>query len=109
MMQCLPQGDFATPHMLACCYSSAANSLGPAEFLLLREEGLESLGAGLGARKRLVAAQAELHRRDWDRGSLPRLPLADRRDGLMVTAPEVAAMRANIPQHGRLMRASLGH
>ena len=83
--------------------------VGLEEFLLLREEELESLGAGLGARKRLVTAQAELHRRDWERGSLPRLPLADRRDGLMVTAPDVAAMLANIKQHGRLMRASLGY
>ena len=82
--------------------------VGLEEFLVLREGELEGLGLGLGARKRILAAQGEIHRRDWERGSLPSLQREARKEGLMVSTVDVATMLANIAQHGRLMRASLG-
>ena len=83
--------------------------VGLEEFLVLREGELEGLGLGLGARKRILAAQGEIHRRDWERGSLPSLQREARKEGLMVSMVDVATMLANIAKHGRLMRASLGY
>ena len=84
--------------------------MGLEEFLLLREPELEALGVvRVGDRKKLLAAQGEIHRKDWERGSLPRLQQSARREGLMVTAVDAAGMLANIGQHGRLMRANIAY
>ena len=84
--------------------------VGLEELLLLREEELESLGlVRLGERKRLMQALAEMHKTDWQRGSLPRLQQDARREGLMVSAVDAASMLANLVQHARLMRANLAY
>ena len=58
-------------------------------------------GFEFGARKRLMVAQAHIHKKDWERGSLPQLQLDSKKKGLMINTVDATTMMANISQHAK--------
>eukprot|EP00092_Neocalanus_flemingeri_P001990 GFUD01002123.1.p1 GENE.GFUD01002123.1~~GFUD01002123.1.p1 ORF type:complete len:485 (+),score=192.90 GFUD01002123.1:828-2282(+) len=86
------------------------HKVGLEEFLLMREGDIERLGVDkVGAVKRLLVGQAEIHKADWAKSSLPSVAPDHRREGLMLTTPTATAMIANISQHARYIKANIGY
>ena len=80
------------------------HNVGLTEFLLMRENDLEAMGIDkVGARKKLMEGQAEIHKKDWEKSSMPRLGMEDRRVGLRLTCPDATGIMANISQHSRFV------
>ena len=77
-------------------------------FLSLSEQDLEKMGvAKVGTRKKIVQAICEIHKRDWDKTSVPRVQPKDRRNGINFTCPEAVLMVANINKHFGFINANL--
>ena len=85
------------------------HKVGLEEFLLMREDDMLRMGVDkVGSLKRLLVGQAEIHKADWAKSSLPPVATDHRREGLMLNTPTATAMMANISQHARYMKANIG-
>lgn len=77
-------------------------------FLSLSEDDLVKMGIEkVGVRKRIVHAICEIHKRDWDKSSVPKIVPKDRRNGIYFTCPEAVVMVANINKHLSFLNANL--
>ena len=84
--------------------------VGLEEFLLMREDELEKVGVTkVGARKKITIAQAEIHKKDWERSSLPKLQYDCKKKGLTISTVDATGMMANISQHARFTKANIGY
>ena len=86
------------------------HKVGLEEFLLMKEEDIVKVGVDkVGVVKRLLVGQAEIHKADWTKSSLPSISSDHRREGLMLNTPSATAMVANISQHARYIKANIGY
>jgi len=77
-------------------------------FLSLSETDLEKMGIEkVGVRKRLVQSICEIHKRDWDQSSVPKVQPKDRSSGVHFTCPEAVLMIANINKHFTFINANI--
>ena len=77
-------------------------------FLALNEDDLEKMGIDkVGVRKKMLNAICEIHKRDWDKSSLPKIQPKDRRRGIYFTCPEGVMMVANLNRHLAFLNANL--
>ena len=61
----------------------------------------------VGAPPKLHQAIGEIHKRDWDKSSVPRVQPKDRRNGINFPCPEAVVMVANIDKHLAFINANL--
>jgi len=93
-----------------CVPAFKKHRVGLEEFLLMREEDIVTVGVDkVGAVKRLLVGQAEIHKADWAKSSLPCIASDHRREGLMLNTATSTAMVANISQHARYIKANIGY
>jgi len=86
------------------------HKIGVEEFLTLSEESMISMGLEkVGARSRLLEGQVEAHKRTWEKGSMPRLRLTDKKAGLRLTCPDAAGVLGNLSNHSSYLRASVSY
>ena len=86
------------------------HKIGVEEFLTLSEESMISMGLEkVGARSRLLEGQVEAHKRTWEKGSMPRLRLTDKKAGLRLTCPDAAGVLGNLSNHSSYLRASVAY
>ena len=86
------------------------HKVGLEEFLLMSEQDMKSLGVDkIGAVKKLQIGQAEIHKADWSKSSLPCVSSDHRKEGLMLNTASATAMVANISQHTRYIKANFGY
>jgi len=84
--------------------------VGLEEFLLMREADIAGIGVDkVGAVKKLLIGQAEIHKAEWSKSSLPSVSSDHRREGLMLNTATTTAMVANISQHARYMKTNIGY
>ena len=77
-------------------------------FLSLSETDLEKMGIEkVGVRKRLLQSICEIHKRDWDQSSVPKVQPKDRSSGVHFTCPEAVLMIANINKHFTFINANI--
>lgn len=85
------------------------HKVGLSEFLLLTEADLIQMGIDqVGSRKKMLEGQAEIHKQAWEKPSMPRLGMEDKKVGLMLSCPDATAIMANISQHTRYLTANVG-
>lgn len=85
------------------------HKVGLSEFLLLTEADLLQMGIDqVGSRKKMLEGQAEIHKQAWEKPSMPRLGMEDKKVGLMLSCPDATAILANISQHARYLTANVG-
>ena len=93
-----------------CVPAFRKHKVGLEEFLLMKEEDIVKVGVDkVGVVKRLLVGQAEIHKADWTKSSLPSISSDHRREGLMLNTPSATAMVANISQHARYIKANIGY
>ena len=79
-------------------------------FLMLKESDIDTLeNVKVGDRKRLITCQADLHKAEWSRSSLPSIDHAHRRAGLLLDTLSSTTMVANMSQHARFMRTNAAY
>jgi len=91
-------------------YLSAFNEhkVGLAEFLLLEETDLIHMGIDkVGARKKLLEGQAEIHKQYWEKPSMPQVGIDDKRMGLRLSCPDATGMMSNMSSHARYLTTSV--
>jgi len=77
-------------------------------FLSLNEADLEKIGVDkVGVRKKMLQAICEMHKRDWDKSSLPKIQPRDRMKGIYFTCPDGVMMVANLDRHLAFLTANL--
>ena len=80
------------------------------QFLTLSEDDLEGMGINkLGVRKRMVEAIVEIHKKDWEKTSLPTITPKDRQKGIYFTCPEAVVMIANMNNHMKFLSANVSY
>ena len=84
------------------------HNIDPETSMLLREDDIKSLGVEeIGDVKKLLKCQAELHKEEWKRSSLPSLTSEQMSEGLMIDIVTATTMMANISMHARYMRRNV--
>ena len=79
-------------------------------FLALSESDLEKIGVEkVGVRKRMLTAISEIHKRNWEKTSLPIIKTIDKQKGIYYTCPDAVMMIANIADHFKYIRANVEH
>ena len=79
-------------------------------FLALNEKDLEKIGVEkVGIRKKMLSAIAEIHKRNWEKTSLPVIKTVDKQKGIYYTCPDAVLMIANIADHFKFIRANVEH
>ena len=69
-------------------------------FLALNESDLEKIGVDkVGVRKKMLTAISEIHKRNWEKTSLPVIKTVDKQKGIYYTCPDAVLMIANISDH----------
>ena len=77
---------------------------------MLKESDIDTLeNVKVGDRKRLITCQADLHKAEWSRSSLPSIDHAHRRAGLLLDTLSSTTMVANMSQHARFMRTNAAY
>jgi hypothetical protein len=77
------------------------------QFLTLTERDLREMGVDeVGVRKRLLDAVASVHKKDWQRASLPKITPRDKQAGIYVNCPDCVAMVASVREHAVLLGAT---
>ena len=77
---------------------------------MLKESDIDTLeNVKVGDRKRLIMCQADLHKAEWSRSSLPSIDHAHRRAGLLLDTLSSTTMVANMSQHARFMRTNAAY
>ena len=79
------------------------------EIFLMKEEDNVEVGwvDKVGMVKRLLVGEAETHKVDWAKSSLPSILSDHRRQGLMLNTPSDTATVANIAQHAKYLQANI--
>ena len=79
-------------------------------FLALNETDLEKIGVDkVGIRKKMLTAIAEIHKRNWEKTSLPVIKTIDKQKGIYYTCPDAVIMVAKVSEHFRYIRANFEH
>ena len=79
-------------------------------FLALNESDLENIGVDkVGVRKKMLTAISEIHKRNWEKTSLPIIKTIDKQKGIYYTCPDAVLMIANISDHFKYIRANVEH
>ena len=79
-------------------------------FLALNESDLEKIGVDkVGVRKKMLTAISEIHKRNWEKTSLPVIKTVDKQKGIYYTCPDAVLMIANISDHFKYIRANVEH
>ena len=79
-------------------------------FLALSESDLEKIGVEkVGVRKRMLTAISEIHKRSWEKTSLPIIKTIDKQKGIYYTCPDAVMMIANVAEHFKYIRANVEH
>jgi len=80
------------------------------EFLTIREEDMIQMGVEkIGARKRLLEAQFEAHKRTWEKSSMPNVSYSDKQRGLRLSCPDTAGILGNLANHVVFLHASVSY
>jgi len=78
------------------------------EFLLLNESDLINIGVEkVGLRKRILDVIADMHKRQWEKSSVPKIPPRDKQNGIFLSAPDGALLIASVGQHLKLLNANV--
>ena len=84
--------------------------IGVEEFLMMSDTDFASLGIEkVGVIKRLLVGQAEMHKAEWSKTSLPSLNADYMREGLTLNMLTATGMMANISQHARYIKTSVSY
>ena len=76
---------------------------------MLKESDIDTLeNDKVGDRKRLIMCQADLHKAEWSKSSLPSIDHTHRRAGLLLDTLS-STMVANMSQHARFMRTNAAY
>ena len=79
-------------------------------FLALNESDLEKIGVDkVGIRKKMLTAISEIHKRNWEKTSLPIIKTIDKQKGIYYTCPDAVLMISNISDHFKYIRANVEH
>ena len=79
-------------------------------FLALNETDLEKIGVDkVGIRKKMLTAIAEIHKRSWEKTSLPVIKTIDKQKGIYYTCPDAVIMVAKVSEHFRYIQANFEH
>lgn len=78
------------------------------QFLQLNEQDLISMGIDkVGVRKKMVDAIVEMHKKDWEKTSLPKIQPRDKQNGIYLTCPDAVVMTANVARHLKFLSANI--
>ena len=71
---------------------------------------LEKIGVEkVGVRKKMLTAISEIHKRNWEKTSLPVIKTIDKQKGIYYTCPDAVLMIANVSDHSKYIRANVEH
>jgi len=78
------------------------------EFLLLDESDLIRIGVEkVGLRKKMLDVIADMHKRQWEKSSVPKITPRDKQNGIFLSAPDGALLIASVGQHLKLLNANV--
>jgi len=78
------------------------------EFLLLDESDLINIGVEkVGLRKKILDVIADMHKRQWEKSSVPKITPRDKQNGIFLSAPDGALLIASVGQHLKLLNANV--
>jgi len=82
--------------------------IGLQQFLLLTEVDLKDMGIQqVGIRKKMIDAIADMHKREWQKSSVPKIQPRDKQKGLYFSAPDAALVIASIGQQIRFLATNV--
>ena len=78
------------------------------EFLLLNESDLVEIGvAKVGLRKKMLDVIADMHKRQWEKSSVPKVQPRDKQNGIYFSAPDGALLISTVGHHLKLLNANV--
>ena len=96
------------PGLFAWFSTYLCNRVNLTEFLLLNESDLINIGVEkVGLRKKILDVIADMHKRQWEKSSVPKITPRDKQNGIFLSAPDGALLIASVGQHLKLLNANV--
>ena len=84
------------------------HQIGIQEFLVLSEKDLIEIGIDkIGIRKKILEAIADIHKRDWEKSSLPQITPRDKSKGIYLSVIDATSIMANISSHTKYINSNI--
>merc|ERR1719270_811317 len=78
------------------------------EFLLLNETDLIEIGVEkVGLRKKMLDVIADMHKRQWEKSSVPKIQPRDKQNGIFLSAPDGALLISSVGHQLKLLNANV--